>query len=117
AGYSSSADNLIFSYSLLLLVLSPFQHLDMLERPVPLRTGIGAAHDAVATSSSEAQAFYDQGLADLHSYAWIEAARSFNQALRLDSKIAPAYVGLSDAYVELDDLAAARAALERAVAS
>jgi hypothetical protein len=54
---------------------------ELLNRPVPLRSGIGAAHDAVATKSKEAQAFYDQGLAYLHSYVWIEAARSFNQAL------------------------------------
>ena len=52
------------------------------QRPVPIRTGIGIAHDAVSTKSKEAQAFYDQGLAYLHSYVWLEAARSFNQALR-----------------------------------
>ncbi len=56
---------------------------ELLNRPVPLRNGIGTAHDAVATTSKEAQAFYDQGLAYLHSYVWIEAARSFNQALRM----------------------------------
>ncbi len=57
---------------------------DVIERPLPLRMGIGVAHDAVSTRNPQAQAYYDQGLAYLHSYMWIEAARSFHQALRLD---------------------------------
>jgi tetratricopeptide (TPR) repeat protein len=87
---------------------------EMLERPLPLRTGIGAVYEAVTTSSKEAQAFYNQGLAYLHSYVWIEAARSFNQALRLDPKLAMSYIGLSRAFSGLNAHAAARAALERA---
>src|ERR1700730_11161079 len=31
---------------------------EILERPVPLRQGIGSVHEAVSTSSPEAQAFY-----------------------------------------------------------
>ena len=85
-------------------------------RPVRLRVGVGSAHDAVATSSKDAQALYDQGLAYLHSYVWIEAARSFNQALRLDPNLAMAHLGLSVAYVELNAPAAARDALARAQA-
>src|SRR6266550_5931844 len=68
---------------------------EILERPVTLREGIGTIHEAVTTSSKEAQAFYDQGLAYLHSYVWIEAARSFNEALRLDPKLAIAHAALS----------------------
>ena len=64
-----------------------------------MRAGIGSAHDPVATASPQAQAFYDQGLAYLHSYVWLEAARSFNQALRLDPKLALAHAGLPIAYV------------------
>ncbi|HMG34268.1 MAG TPA: hypothetical protein VKM94_10050 [Blastocatellia bacterium] len=85
--------------------------LEVLQRPVPLRTGIGSIHDPVTTSSKEAQAFYDQGLAYLHSYVWIEAARSFNQALRLDPGLAMACAGLSRAYSGLNSMAGARAAL------
>ena len=88
----------------------------MARRPVPLRIGIGSAHDGVSTASKQAQAFYDQGLAYLHSYVWLEAARSFNQALRLDPKLALAHLGLTIAYTELNAAAAARAALERAQA-
>ena len=67
----------------------------ILERPLPLRSGIGVAQEKVTTSSPAAQAYYNQGLALLHSYVWIDAARSFNQARRLDPNCAMAYVGLS----------------------
>ena len=87
---------------------------ELLERPVTLRTGIGRAHDAVSTKSAEAQGFYDQGLAYLHSYVWIEAARSFHQALRSDPGLALAHLGLSYAYIELNQPAEARTAIERA---
>ncbi|HXJ07296.1 MAG TPA: tetratricopeptide repeat protein [Candidatus Acidoferrum sp.] len=87
---------------------------EVLERPLPLRQGIGKLHEAVTTTSSEAQLYYDQGLAYLHSYVWIEAARSFHQALRLDPSMAMAYVGLSDVYVGLLDVPRAVAAEEKA---
>src|SRR5579885_2791420 len=82
----------------------------LLERPVARATGIGHAHDAVARSPS-AQAFYDQGLAYLHSYVWIEAARAFNQALRADPSLAIAHAQLSLAYTELNAPADAQAAI------
>jgi tetratricopeptide (TPR) repeat protein len=83
-------------------------------RATTLKTGIGSAHDPVGTSSAEAQRFYDQGLAYLHSYVWLEAARSFNQALRIDPSLALAHAQLSIAYAELNAPAAARESLERA---
>ncbi len=87
---------------------------EILERPVALRTGIGSMHQRVSTSSSQAQAFYDQGLAYLHSYVWIEAARSFYQALRIDPVLAMAYLGLADAYVGMQDIGSAHAACQEA---
>ena len=90
--------------------------LELAARPATLRTGIGSAHDPVNTSSKPAQAFYDQGLAYLHSYVWLEAARSFNEALRLDTELAMAHAGLTIAYTELNAAAAARDALQRAKA-
>jgi tetratricopeptide (TPR) repeat protein len=87
---------------------------EILERPVALRTGIGTLHEKVTTSSQEAQAFYDQGLAYVHSYVWIEAIRSFHQALRLDPNMAMAFLGLTDAYIGLQDSPTARAAFQRA---
>jgi tetratricopeptide (TPR) repeat protein len=89
---------------------------EILDRPVPLRSGIGTVHEKVATSSAEAQSFYDQALAYVHSFVWIEAIRSFHQALRADPNLAVAYLGLADAYVGLHDPGTARAAFERAKA-
>lgn len=87
---------------------------ELLNKPLTLREGTGRGSDTVTTSSKDAQGFYNQGIAYLHSYVWIEAARSFNQALRLDSKLAMAYAGLCRAYSGLNLSAAAREALEKA---
>jgi tetratricopeptide (TPR) repeat protein len=87
---------------------------ELLERRVTLRTGIGTVHDDAGTTNADAQRFYDQGLAYLHNYVWIEAARSFHQALRLDSQLALAQVGLSYAYIELNKSAKARQAIATA---
>jgi len=87
---------------------------ELLERPVTLRTGIGAVHDDAGTKNVEAQRFYDQGLAYLHNYVWIEAARSFNQALRSDPNLALAQSGLSVAYIELNKPTESRQAIEKA---
>jgi tetratricopeptide (TPR) repeat protein len=87
---------------------------EILERRLPLRDGIGGAHEDVTTTSKDAQAYYDQGLAYLHSYVWIEAARSFHQALRLDAKLAMAQLGLSYALAELGDSAGAKQASQQA---
>lgn len=89
---------------------------EIIERPVPLRSGIGKVTHKTSSKSPEAQAYYDQGLAYLHSYVWIEAARSFNQALRIDPSLALAWVGLSRAYSGLDDSKAAGQAQGRAKA-
>jgi tetratricopeptide (TPR) repeat protein len=86
----------------------------ILERPVPARQGIGNLHEKVTTSSPQAQAFYDQGLDYLYGYDWIEAARSFNQALRLDPNLAIAYLRLSEVYAQLQDNSAARIACNKA---
>jgi tetratricopeptide (TPR) repeat protein len=87
---------------------------EVLDRPVALRSGIGTVHEKVSTNSAEAQAFYDQGLAYLHSFVWIEAIRSFHQALRNDDQLGMAYLGLADAYVGLLDTRTARAAVNTA---
>jgi len=87
---------------------------ELLERPIPLRQGIGNSHEAVTTASKEAQAFYDQGLNFLESYVWIEASRSFHQALRHDPKLAMAYLGLSRTHSGLDDAQGAKTYLEKA---
>ncbi len=87
---------------------------ELLERPVPLRTGVGNSHEVVTTQSKDAQAFYDQGLNYLESYVWIEASRSFHQALRSDPNLAMAYLGLSRTHSGLDDAAGAEMYFEKA---
>lgn len=81
----------------------------LLEREVPLRTGVGNSREAVTTSVPQALAFYNQGVNYLESYVWIEASRSFHQALRLDPKLAMAYLGLSRVASGLDNPEAAQA--------
>jgi Tfp pilus assembly protein PilF len=51
----------------------------------------------ITTSSPECQAFFDQGLGYLYSYVYMEAARSFETAVRHDSDCALAWWGLSRA--------------------
>jgi tetratricopeptide (TPR) repeat protein len=86
----------------------------LLTRPISLRDGIGRAHDAAGTTAQRAQAFYDQGSAFLHSRAWVEAARSFNEALRIDPRLAVAHLGISRALAELNAPGEAQAAFDRA---
>jgi tetratricopeptide (TPR) repeat protein len=85
-------------------------------RPIILKGNVGEAHDGVGTRSLEAQAFYDQGLALMHSYWWLEAARSFNQSLAFDPGLAIAQAMLSIAYTELNAPQAAREAMDAAIA-
>ncbi len=86
----------------------------ILERPLPLRAATGNSVDAVTTSSSDARAYYLQGLNYLHGYAWIEGARSFIVAIHLDPNLAMAHWGLSRIYSGLDDHAGAVSEATRA---
>jgi Tfp pilus assembly protein PilF len=51
----------------------------------------------VSTTAPECQAFFDQGLGYFYSYVWMEAARSFETAVRYDPDCALAWWGLSRA--------------------
>jgi tetratricopeptide (TPR) repeat protein len=86
----------------------------LLERPTSLRTDIGQIRQKVTVSSAETQAFYDQGLTLLHHYVWIEAARAFHQALRLDPACAMCWMGLARAEQGLERPEATTAAIARA---
>lgn len=52
--------------------------------PAKLLPGMGTVHLAITTTSLEAQQFFDQGLAQMHSFWAREAERSFLQAAALD---------------------------------
>jgi tetratricopeptide (TPR) repeat protein len=88
---------------------------ELLARPIGLRDGLGRLHQQVTTSSPQAQALYDQGIALLASYAWVDAARSFNEALRHDPRLAMAHVGLARALFRIDAVTEGRHALAKAV--
>ncbi len=90
--------------------------LDVLEKPITLRGDVGRIDDPVTTKSAEAQSFYNQGVAYLHSYVWIDAARSFNQALRLEPGLAMAHIGLFRALANTEDLPGAERELQKAQA-
>jgi tetratricopeptide (TPR) repeat protein len=63
--------------------------------PARLFEGAGKVHMPITTKSAEAQAFFDQGLALLHSFWYYEADRSFEQAARLDPECAMAQWGIA----------------------
>jgi hypothetical protein len=52
--------------------------------PAHIMTGQGIVHMTISTSNPKAQEFFDQGLAQLHSFWAVEAERSFLQAAELD---------------------------------
>lgn len=62
-----------------------------------LMSGYGDLHHPVSTSNPEAQKFFDQGLRLIYAFNHAEAARSFEQAAKLDPKMAMAYWGIAEA--------------------
>ena len=53
--------------------------------------GMGDTRMPVTTSSPEAQKFFNQGMAQVHSFWFVESERSFLQAAALDPNMAMAY--------------------------
>lgn len=69
----------------------------MQSHPVALVNGLGDLHHPVSTKNAEAQKFFDQGLRFIYAFNHDEAARSFQHAAELDSKLAMAYWGVAEA--------------------
>src|SRR5262247_1922061 len=67
--------------------------------PARLVDGYGTVHMPIATKSEEAQRFFDQGLALLHSFWSYEADRSFERSAQLDPECAMAQWGIAMAAV------------------
>jgi tetratricopeptide (TPR) repeat protein len=63
--------------------------------PAKLMTGQGSVHFAITTSNPKAQQFFDQGVAQLHSFWAVEAERSFLQAAELDPDAPMPYWGVA----------------------
>src|SRR5215510_4761889 len=67
--------------------------------PARLMEGYGRLHMPITTKSEEAQKFFDQGLALIHSFWFYEADRSFERAAQLDPECAMAHWGIAMAAV------------------
>ncbi len=63
--------------------------------PAKILTGQGIVHFPITTNSSEAQKFFDQGVAQMHSFWSREAERSFLQAAQLDPTAPMPYWGIA----------------------
>ncbi|MGL5939446.1 MAG: tetratricopeptide repeat protein [Waterburya sp.] len=88
----------------------------------PLFTGMGEHHHAITTKSPEAQRYFDQGLVLAYGFNHAEAARSFRQAIKLDSNCAMCNWGLAyvlgpniNAKMEDDAVPESYAAMQQAV--
>src|SRR5688500_2649694 len=91
--------------------------------PVPLYTDLGTHTYPVTTTSSRAQAYFDQGLRLYYAFNHAEAIRAFREAQRLDPKCAMCWWGEALAWgpninLPMDSASgvAAHAALQAAVA-
>ena len=63
--------------------------------PAKILTGQGIVHFPITTNSPEAQQFFDQGVAQMHSFWAREAERSFLQAAQLDPTAPMPYWGIA----------------------
>ena len=68
-------------------------------RKASLIPGMGKVDFPVTTASPEAQAFMTQGVAQIHSFYYFEAERSFRQAALIDPACPMAYWGMAMANV------------------
>jgi peroxiredoxin len=66
------------------------------EKPFEME-GIGKVNFPITTKNAEAQKWFNQGVALLHSFWFFEAERSFRWALKLDPECAMCYWGLAQA--------------------
>jgi hypothetical protein len=60
-----------------------------------LMNSTGKVHFPITAKSQESQAFFDQGIGQLHGFWYFEAERSFRQVAQLDPNCAMAYWGMA----------------------
>jgi tetratricopeptide (TPR) repeat protein len=63
--------------------------------PARIMTGQGIVHFPITTSNPKAQEFFDQGVAQMHSFWATEAERSFRQAAELDPEAPMPHWGIA----------------------
>lgn len=71
------------------------QHDDSTKNAVSLDDGLGGIEHPVTTKSTEAQKYFNQGLAYLYAFNHAEGINSFKHAAKLDPEMAMAYWGVS----------------------
>jgi tetratricopeptide (TPR) repeat protein len=92
------------------------------EKAAKLMAGLSDLRHPVSTKNPEAQKFFDQGLALIYAFNHEESRRSFEQAAKLDPKLAMAQWGIAlavgpnynEPQIDPARLSAARGALEKA---
>src|SRR5438093_3948931 len=60
-----------------------------------LMDGMGKVDFSITTKSKEAQAFFNQGVAQLYGFWFVQAEQSFTEAAKLDPGAAMAYWGIA----------------------
>ncbi len=80
---------------LLLLCLFSCAQKEVRTYQAPVFEGLGNHSLKVTAKSKDAQMFFDQGLTLAYGFNHLEAARSFREAIRLDSEFAMAHWGLA----------------------
>ncbi len=88
--------SLICSIGLLSPVARAQHHHDsQADAPATLRSDLGSLHHPIATTNTEAQKFFDQGLTLVYAFNHHQAARSFERAAELDPKSPMPYWGIA----------------------
>jgi len=113
---------LALSLALTVIALAQHEHHASGNEPTRLMPGLGDLHHPVSTRSLEAQKFFNQGLALIYAFNHEEARRSFEQAAKLDPKLAMAQWGIAlavgpnynEPQIDPSRLLAADRALEKA---
>ena len=106
------------------LALAQHQHPSGPAKPAVLMEGYGRHHHPIASTSEEAQKFFDQGLELVFGFNHDEAVRSFARAAELDRKAAMPHWGMAlalganynDSAPADERLKKARAEVEKALA-
>src|SRR5437763_13537120 len=64
-------------------------------RSARLMEGVGTVDFAITTKSRDAQAFFNQGVAELYGFWFVEAEQSFLEAANLDPNAAMTHWGIA----------------------
>ncbi|MES2890618.1 MAG: hypothetical protein V4725_01365 [Bacteroidota bacterium] len=100
------------------IACAPFAYVpeDYLQLKIDEKKGIGQINFPITTNSKDAQLFFNQGMAFLWSFEYVQAARSLYTAATFDSLNPMMYWGLSQAYESMNDTTESRNMANKAMA-